>query len=83
MNFINKQNIRLVELRIRDIVGRVVVVRAKVDNNNISLLVGGKVPELRIVTPDLDRTAGSITCVKPLVCLRKGQTSDSGRGMTF
>ena len=52
-----------VELARGDVVGRVVVVGAEVDDDHVGGLVGGEVPDLRVVAVDFDRAAGGVACV--------------------
>lgn len=62
-------DVALGKLRGRDVVGRVEIVGAKVDESDVGGWVGGEVPERRVVAVELESSAACVGGAEPLVGL--------------
>ena len=80
VNFVDELDIGVEVLITSDVVGSVVVIRAKVDDDNVGGRMGCEVPEFRGRAPLLDGAVGGVRCTEPLVGLQRlGELKGEGR----
>lgn len=65
----NEIDIALLKLRTRHIIRTIIIIRPNINHHHIRRGMCGKIPQLGLVTPNLDRAAARVTRVVPLVSL--------------